>query len=430
MQRHCWQATTVTEVLAKFAVDEEARELLEMGDYLGIDLTRDPELLPIAAQALCAPLSEGWDEATAEDGRTYYYHYDGTTSWEHPNDEHFFDCVDLQLSNKKHRSRGSTPVSAALVEQYISESLTYIEEHRAAQEEETAAQEEEQQRQLNQEKSKAFTGLHTIQEGDEVEEEDEEEEEETAGGSPAWEEMQEGMFEEEDDDDDVMQQLDKERMRANNMERANEIFLAEVERMKKQLQEAQAMHKPRGCWEVDEEEGSSPTSISRQSSGLGEDERARHAKALLEMTAQLEDTRKALDEEHRQHKAVQEKLAEVKQKLPGKELKREVKELRGKVQSADSEVASLRKQLSKAQNSPERQEGGDHFSPLSPKKTEEYIARAERAEAEVERLLMDKISSPSNDRLGTRKAKDLYDGLRKLRGDVKDRHGMLIWHQC
>jgi len=219
------EATTITEVLAKFALDEEAAELLEMADYLGINLTRDPELLPIAAQALCAPLPDGWDEASTDDGRTYYYNFDGTTCWEHPNDQHFFDCAELQLAKKNHRS--STPADAALVEQYIDESLTYIEEHRAAQE---AEQEAELEYEQSQEMAKAITGLPTIQEGDEIPDEEDVEEQ-------GWD-MQEYTFEQEDEE--LVQQLDRERARANNMERTNEIFLAEVERMKRQLQEAQS----------------------------------------------------------------------------------------------------------------------------------------------------------------------------------------------
>ena len=34
-------------------------------------------------------MPEGWAEAMAEDGQTYYYDANDNTMWEHPNDEIF-----------------------------------------------------------------------------------------------------------------------------------------------------------------------------------------------------------------------------------------------------------------------------------------------------------------------------------------------------
>jgi len=75
------------EVIHLFSNDLIATELFEMADYIGIEIDKDPELLSIAAEALCTSLPEGWAETTTEDGQTYYYDGAGNTMWEHPNDE-------------------------------------------------------------------------------------------------------------------------------------------------------------------------------------------------------------------------------------------------------------------------------------------------------------------------------------------------------
>ena len=124
-------------------------------------------MLSIAAEALCTILPEGWEEASTDDGQIYYYDQSGHTAWEHPNDDHFFDCLDRELAEKHARGESNEVVEPADLDHYIRESLTYMEQRRAENDEEEEGGEASVEAQHG--------GLPTIDEDAEYDEEADEE---------------------------------------------------------------------------------------------------------------------------------------------------------------------------------------------------------------------------------------------------------------
>mmetsp|Transcript_10007 Transcript_10007/g.33357 ORF Transcript_10007/g.33357 Transcript_10007/m.33357 type:complete len:490 (-) Transcript_10007:59-1528(-) len=69
-------------------------EVLEMAQYLGIDVCREGYLLPLAKMALQAPLPKGWDICKDEGGEPFYFHRrTGVTTYRHPADDYFMKKV-------------------------------------------------------------------------------------------------------------------------------------------------------------------------------------------------------------------------------------------------------------------------------------------------------------------------------------------------
>lgn len=64
-------------------------ELLSMADHLGIDPATEAALLWIAAEAVRTPLPAEWSPSIDSRGRPCFYSSSGSTSYEHPLDNHF-----------------------------------------------------------------------------------------------------------------------------------------------------------------------------------------------------------------------------------------------------------------------------------------------------------------------------------------------------
>ncbi|CAM9340191.1 unnamed protein product, partial [Laminaria digitata] len=65
-------------------------EIVEMARYVGIRVSSDSSLLWIAADALAAPLPEGWVMYKGQEGRWFYHNeLTGQSRWDHPLDPHF-----------------------------------------------------------------------------------------------------------------------------------------------------------------------------------------------------------------------------------------------------------------------------------------------------------------------------------------------------
>ena len=72
--------------------------LLSMAACLGMDPTRDKDLLWIARSALEAPLPDGWEELEDEDGTRYFHERaSGKTSWQLPSDDYYRQVVRASL---------------------------------------------------------------------------------------------------------------------------------------------------------------------------------------------------------------------------------------------------------------------------------------------------------------------------------------------
>ena len=77
-------------VRTKQYVSVDDRALLSMAACLGMDPTRDKDLLWIARSALEAPLPDGWEELEDEDGTRYFHERaSGKTSWQLPSDDYY-----------------------------------------------------------------------------------------------------------------------------------------------------------------------------------------------------------------------------------------------------------------------------------------------------------------------------------------------------
>ena len=67
-----------------------AQDVIEYAKYLGIDPLKEPQLLPIAQEGLCAPLPDGWTEHENDEGNIYYHHQaSGDSVWQHPLDNFY-----------------------------------------------------------------------------------------------------------------------------------------------------------------------------------------------------------------------------------------------------------------------------------------------------------------------------------------------------
>jgi hypothetical protein len=64
------------------------QHMIEMAEYLYVDLATEPHLLPLIYEALVAPVPAGWEECQDSNGRAYFYHAASDRSQRaHPGDE-------------------------------------------------------------------------------------------------------------------------------------------------------------------------------------------------------------------------------------------------------------------------------------------------------------------------------------------------------
>jgi len=75
-------------------VDEDyeptQQEIHEYGEWLGMDLDQDQELLWIAREGLKAPLPKSWKPCQSSDGDIFYFNFEtGDSVWDHPCDDHY-----------------------------------------------------------------------------------------------------------------------------------------------------------------------------------------------------------------------------------------------------------------------------------------------------------------------------------------------------
>lgn len=65
-------------------------EIKEYGEWLGMQLPEDEELIWIAREGLRAPLPKEWKPCKTDTGEVYYFNFKtGDSIWDHPMDEHF-----------------------------------------------------------------------------------------------------------------------------------------------------------------------------------------------------------------------------------------------------------------------------------------------------------------------------------------------------
>ncbi|CAM9655055.1 unnamed protein product [Ectocarpus sp. 6 AP-2014] len=86
-------------------------DIVEMARYIGIRVSSDSSLLWIAADALAAPLPNGWAMHKSKEGR-WFYHNDltGQSRWDHPLDPHF-----RQLYLRERFGPGNSPEDKQVV---------------------------------------------------------------------------------------------------------------------------------------------------------------------------------------------------------------------------------------------------------------------------------------------------------------------------
>jgi hypothetical protein len=81
-------------------IDPEA--VRQRASEIGI---RDPKLFWIARESLSAPIPDGWEEATTDEGYKYYYNVaSNESSWEHPSLGNFMTInqSSIEMTNVKH----------------------------------------------------------------------------------------------------------------------------------------------------------------------------------------------------------------------------------------------------------------------------------------------------------------------------------------
>lgn len=90
--------------------------MVQYAEYLGFDLTKNPDLRWLAEEAFDAPIPTGWASHTNADGELFYYSTSGrgtesTSTYEHPLDGHFKTLYSLLHTDQNGES---APPGAAL----------------------------------------------------------------------------------------------------------------------------------------------------------------------------------------------------------------------------------------------------------------------------------------------------------------------------
>ena len=78
-------------------LDEQDEDLLEMAEYMGIQLPAEQNLLWIAEKALDASLPEPWQEIEDADGHLFFHNsHNKVSQYEHPNDAYFLQMLEAE----------------------------------------------------------------------------------------------------------------------------------------------------------------------------------------------------------------------------------------------------------------------------------------------------------------------------------------------
>jgi|EP01043_Picozoa_sp_COSAG02_P025309 hypothetical protein len=82
-----------------------AEDVAEHAEYLGFDLSSNPELLWLAEEACDAPLPADWASHTDAEGELFYYSTtgngaDSTSTYDHPLDGHFKTLYSILSSER------------------------------------------------------------------------------------------------------------------------------------------------------------------------------------------------------------------------------------------------------------------------------------------------------------------------------------------
>ena len=95
------ESEAVVEVAGCFGL--EAAQLLEFAEYLDVDTPREPELLPLVAETMVAPLPSGWVECEDDETGMVYYHNEEMreSRWEHPLDAECRKRLDMERQTQR-----------------------------------------------------------------------------------------------------------------------------------------------------------------------------------------------------------------------------------------------------------------------------------------------------------------------------------------
>jgi hypothetical protein len=82
-------------------------DLHDFAEFMDVDATKEPYLLPIVAEAMNAGLPEGWIEVEDDNTGNFYYCNTATeaTTWEHPLDQYYKNLLFVERKNYKARAR-------------------------------------------------------------------------------------------------------------------------------------------------------------------------------------------------------------------------------------------------------------------------------------------------------------------------------------
>lgn len=78
-------------------------DVLDMAEYIGIQLPEEKHLLWIAENALAATVPEPWQEAEDEQGNVFFHNPEtGASQYEHPNDSQFVQLLETERMRHQH----------------------------------------------------------------------------------------------------------------------------------------------------------------------------------------------------------------------------------------------------------------------------------------------------------------------------------------
>jgi|UniRef100_A0A7S4GHD2 centrosomal protein CEP164 len=96
-------------VLSPHTDPPSEKEVQDYGQWLGLDLNTEKDLMWLAKEALMAPLPPYWRPCNTQDGEVYYFNFaTGESIWDHPMDSLFKRFVPLERSRlQKCRDSGN-----------------------------------------------------------------------------------------------------------------------------------------------------------------------------------------------------------------------------------------------------------------------------------------------------------------------------------
>jgi len=99
---------------------EEAADLREYGQGLGVDVEDDADISWIVQEAFNAPLPASWSEHIDDEGRLYFFREaSGESSWEHPMDAVYRELVDIVKEVRRGDVRSDESDRARLVHGHL-----------------------------------------------------------------------------------------------------------------------------------------------------------------------------------------------------------------------------------------------------------------------------------------------------------------------